>query len=493
MKKIILWILIMTFMLSCFAGCGKTDPDPSQSTSQNETNPPPTTGGTDSGDGQKEPLIELPDVDYEDYNFRILMRDNTVHQSDMFAEEDSADAVSNAVYVRNMALYEKHGVQLSLSRLPAGNNGEAGIQQVLGGEDSYDLIATHGRIAMSYAMNGILVDWNDLPYLNLSHEWWAQGARESFTFNDTLFFMTGDLSHLSMAASYVSVFNKDILRANGIEFPYQAVKDGTWTFEKMREIALQCASDMDDDGFCSLDSQSDILGYVTYPWGGTYCAFFASGSRIVSRDENGLPIVTIANERAYDAMVKFFELATSNSCHLDTNDGNAKVNPAMIENRIVFYDSPLNDVVLNFRKTDLNYGIVPYPKTAEVGSYSSHVAGAFNLFMIPNSSTELSRTAVVLEALAQFGNRYVMPVYYESVVEVNSVRDEESYEMLSIISDSRLYDFGYYDGQLTGITNLLEQLAKKKRSAGEFYSLYNTNIGDAEQHLADLLVQFGKA
>lgn len=489
----ILWLLALSVLLGVLAGCSRGEDNPSAGTG--------TADGASSGDGEtaagenpegQPPLRELPEMDFENYTFRILMRNSSVHQSDIFADESSGDAVDNAVFLRNEAVSERYNVQFELIASSSGNDDSDGIPVILSGTDAYDLVAPHGRRCITYAMNDCCVDWYSLPYLNLTYDWWAQGARNSFTFNDTLLFMTGDMSHLSVAASYVMMFNKDILTANEIAHPYDDVKNGSWTFEKMSEIALQCAQDMDGDDVCLLDSSTDVLGYATYPWGGTYCAFFASGSRILSRDENGMPIITIASETAYDALNDFFTLATSSSCHLDTDDSNAKLVSAMTGNRIVFHDCPLNDVVRNYRKTDLNYGIVPFPKTAEVEDYASHVAGSCNVFLIPRTSPDTGRTAVILEALCQEGSKSVIPVYYDSVVAGKSMRDEQSYEMLPIISASRLYDFGYYDIELPGMSNLMEQLAKKNRSAAEFYSMYNQRLNEAQEHLQELVALYSK-
>ena len=114
------------------------------------------------------------------------------------------------------------------------------------------------------------------------------------------------------------------------------------------------------------------------------------------------------------------------------------------------------------------------------------------MFLIPRTSPDTGRTAVILEALCQEGSKSVIPVYYDSVVAGKSMRDEQSYEMLPIISASRLYDFGYYDIELPGMSNLMEQLAKKNRSAAEFYSMYNQRLNEAQEHLQELVALYSK-
>ena len=52
--------------------------------------------------------------------------------------------------------------------------------------------------------------------------------------------MTGDMSHLSVAASYVMMFNKDILTANEIAHPYDDVKNGSVSL-KVKELRAPCA------------------------------------------------------------------------------------------------------------------------------------------------------------------------------------------------------------------------------------------------------------
>ena len=59
--------------------------------------------------------------------------------------------------------------------------------------------------------------------------------------------------------------------------------------------------------------------------------------------------------------------------------------------------------------------------------------------MLPNPEW----TGMIIEELSFLSYRDILPVYYDVVLNVKLVRDEESVEMLEILFDSKVFDFGY--------------------------------------------------
>lgn len=443
-------------------------------------------GGTDSDttkDGAA--TVEddgLPDVTYDNYKFRVLVRKSAVHQADFKVSSSSENLVDQAVYNRNRNVQERFQVEIEpIESSDANSLAEVSIVQA--GEDAYDLICVFGRYFGSYSLSGLCVNWYDLPYVNMEANWWHQGIRETFTFANKVFAMTGDISHMSTASAYALIFNKDIFDENNIAYPYDDVRNGTWTFEKFAQIARTCAKDLTGDG--NIELSGDQMGYATLGWGGPYDAFFSTGSRMVSTSAVGDPIITYANEKAYDGLTKFFNFAKESGQWLDPNDANTELEAAVIAGKVTMMDRPLQKIE-SYRAVKWNYGIVPFPKMDEsVESYAANTAGSNNLLLIPITSKDLERSSVIIEALCQEGSKVVIPVYYDNIISLRTSQTVDDLEMLGIISKARVYDYGYYDQKLP-IGGLLFKLAQTGSTA-TFYSEYNNVQGQADKILKEIM------
>ena len=62
------------------------------------------------------------------------------------------------------------------------------------------------------------------------------------------FYAMGDLSSSDNRAIRCLYFNKDLFTQNDIPFPYQSVRDGTWTHEKFFELVSLGGADLNGDG-----------------------------------------------------------------------------------------------------------------------------------------------------------------------------------------------------------------------------------------------------
>jgi len=89
-----------------------------------------------------------------------------------------------------------------------------------------------------------------------------------------------------------------------------------------------------------------------------------------------------------------------------------------------------------------DYGIVPFPKwTEDQDGY--YVALDGSRIAVPLAcSADLERVCVIKEALAVESLNINHPAYYENTLTKRYVRDTESIDMLEIITNSNMIDFG---------------------------------------------------
>ncbi|MBQ3126179.1 MAG: hypothetical protein IJC15_03840, partial [Clostridia bacterium] len=88
--------------------------------------------------------------------------------------------------------------------------------------------------------------------------------------------------------------------------------------------------------------------------------------------------------------------------------------------------------------------IIPYPKYDEAQeSYYSLVQDTASTTMIPITNSQIEATCAVLEAMSAENYRTVIPQYYEVALKVKYARDSQSSQMIDIIHDTAMTDFGY--------------------------------------------------
>ena len=86
---------------------------------------------------------------------------------------------------------------------------------------------------------------------------------------------------------------------------------------------------------------------------------------------------------------------------------------------------------------------------------------------------DAERTGTVLEALAYYSYEYQVPAFFDIVLENKAVRDEESYEMITLIHQTKTYDFGFNldpSGQVFGMLSTVVDTNKSTDFASTYAS-----------------------
>lgn len=84
--------------------------------------------------------------------------------------------------------------------------------------------------------------------------WWDQRANEDLTVGGKLYFTTGDISILDNMCTMVLFFNKQLIEDNSLDDPYELVKNGTWTLDKLFAMSEKVANDLDGDQQMSIEN-----------------------------------------------------------------------------------------------------------------------------------------------------------------------------------------------------------------------------------------------
>lgn len=421
--------LLMAMLASCGADEGTEDT---------------TDAGNVSADTTLEegPAPELPDKTYGGEVITMFVRNDNNFIKDFYIEEANGDLMDDAVYERNSRVAKQFDVEFEIVK-SANVNGNDAANTILAGDDSYDLLIPHARSASTYAHDGLLLDWNDdLPYVDLDKPWWNQDARKNFSFFGNLYTMIGDISYLNIGQSVAMLFNKAIFDEYSLEYPYQSVLDGDWTFDEFTRLAAMAVSDLNGD--TKIDPNDDQMGYITTHWSGPIQVLYSANQRVCEKNDEDELILTLNTERTVDVFEAFFTFCSTEGMYINKDKDKINNNTLFTEGRAMFMDTNLKET-MNLRDMEDDFGIIPWPKfDKNTEKYYTNVDAGCNLICVPITAKDPECISVVLEALCYDGYKNVVPTYYEVVLQTKYTRDEESTEMIDLISEGRLFDIGYF-------------------------------------------------
>ncbi len=417
--------------------------------------------------------------DYDGYNFRILIRPGQV--KDQYLEEGSADPIEDAVYKRNLLVEELYNIKITATESSNSNYEIDAVNSILAGDDAYDAIFPHARAAFAYAAQDALLNINEINSIKLENEWWSQDIIDSCNINGNLYVLDGDISLARYKGVMCLFFNKRIFDELGLEYPYELISDGEWTFDQFAEYVKKGAKDLNGDGVW--DTENDQYGLSTTLWQAPISILYTGGQKIYDKNDQGIPQLTLYSQKTVSIFDDFFDLVEEKGNYIFLEDGSTA--PSFRDGRVMFQDTNLGSAQ-SYRDMDDNFGIIPYPKYTEDDEYATIVNGFNHLLIIPRTVYDPERTGNIIEALCAIGSRDVVPVFYDVSLKTKFSRDEESEDMIDIIRDSVVYDLGYVSAG--SFSSVGRNLAVNNQ---DFTSYYKARESKALDELEKFMESYG--
>lgn len=463
-------MFILASLLISLASCGSSSDSGNDTTAANtsdDTTAEVTTALTD----------EVPKLDFGGREFRTIEQEST--ENSFYQEEATGEVVSDAIYNRNADMEERFNVKFTPTERKLSYEIRKLLEQsVLAGSDDYDLVFGQIFNTASLATNGILGDWNSVPYMDFDKPWYTKSIQDA-SVGDNLYMIESDLCIMYTEQTWLLVYNKT-KAAEHSDFPdlYKVVNDGKWTIDYMDKLIVDLYQDLNGN---TLRDEGDIFGYGGAQDGCQLAAFlYGCGARMIELDKDMKPVNSIATEKAIDALTKLSTLFNVNEGSVHQSDpaqAAAKSRRALFSNGIVIFSSlQVQDLLRDeLRAFEDDYGVLPLPKYDEdQEEYYTLVDGGANIMVFPSNASEDKRELLgaVTEAMSAATYNDVTPKYCSIALEQKGARDDESMAMIRMILDSRVIDFGYlYDG-FKGWTMKLPAMVK---DAGSITSQIESN------------------
>ena len=407
---------------------------------------------------------------------------------DIYMENQTGDVVDDTIYARNMHVEELLNVRIEPSVvLSTGDAANYVRKAVSAGDDILDVHLSHMINTGGVALNGIFLNWYDVPYVDFKHEWYPQYSIKELTINDVMFLTMSDIMISSIHNTYCMYFNKDLAEDYDIGDVYSVVKDGKWTLDKMIELSKPLYKDLNGDG---TQDVADQYGYATSIGSNVVTFFWSFRVPLIEASADGVKLVA-NNPKAVDTVSRLRDYFYSSGTVFITDVWTDF--PKMFNaGQVLFIPRCVGETQTLFRETE-NYGIIPFPKYDEAqDAYYTMLDGCSPVMAVPKTASNLEMIGAVMEAMGEYSYKYLYPAYYDVALKVKGTRDETSIEMLDLIMEGRLVDFAFVYDNFKGFSFTLQDLLKKNATQ-DFASYYAKKEKSVQKHYDSVLKAFLEA
>ncbi len=452
LKKTLAFILATSMLTASLAACGD---DTDKETNAPETNAPETKAPTnDETEFDRTSIADnLPEITFNGQSFRILTSEGNISAGSRNAEgqyiyddELVGDAMNDAIRKRNIDVETRFDVKIATHSTGVQEAQDVMMQYAQAEMDEYDVADLMQYMSWVPLVYGLSMDWNNIPYIDLSKPWWNKQSNDQATINGKIYRLTGDLSLTSLQYCWALGFNMELLNDWGYksEDLYQLVFDGEWTIDKMIEITAPIYLDTDKD---NVPSVGDTYGYSTWTSAGTDPWLLAIDARIMDKDAEGNLQVTLGTEKVYNTLEKLCNYIYNNEgvFHYANDDPH----PDFKDGKIGMTTVMLSDCSNEFTDLSFNYGILPFPKydTAQAG-YVTTGMDQLSVYNLPINTPEdrYEFIGIMMEVLNAESYKTVYPAYFDGALKGRYSTDANMAEVMDIIVEGRRFDLAYLYG-----------------------------------------------
>ena len=442
MKNKLTLILAALLLMSC-TSCG------SESQTQTET----TTSGETTTETDTNAEYSFPELNMNGDEFVFLQQGEMGKRGDSYrdiwVETQTGDILDDAIWSRNATIEDKFNVKIVERR-------ESDVAAVVKTAVAAGDYICDVAFPLTYNMGtliteGILQDLSKISGFQFEQPWWDQDVMaDAYVGNDkALYFASSDLTLHNFEMSWCLYFNRRMIEDHQLDLPYDTVKAGKWTFDELYKYISVGANLNGDESWDWNKDGNSVYGFTSMQPDFITQAFVCTGNKQI-KFEDGKATLMAGTGNFYDVADKltkvFGEKGTAFFSNDKTNGSHYEMVFAAGRSMFCAMEIKGGDGGRKFSDMKDDYGIVPMPKYDENDDYVSPVAVWTYFLTIPVTNTKLDETAIILDAMSYLSYRDIVPKYYDVVLQLKHIRDDETSEMLDIIRDSRTYYTAYAFG-----------------------------------------------
>ncbi len=470
MKKGFSIFMALLLLLISLAACGGEEGKGNETSGSASSG---TASETQSGEPERS-FDTLEKKNFDGKEFFILTRSaaDTVIWKPIDWDNDAGDgdAIEVAVYNRNRLVEDRF--TCTITQVMDASYLEAAQADYLAADSAYDIVVMPVIQQLgSMAVNGIYVDLGEM--VTLSDPWWDQASNESMSLLGKTFTVMGEMNIVDNNATWAVLFNKEMAADLKMGNHYEMVNDKVWTLQKMYEGAT-LATDVDANRTGIAGQYEESLAFLA-----------AADIYTVIKNADDIPELKIADtalEAVFSDIWEYMHLPDVQIFgeNLPNTWGDLYANFASGNS---LYCICTLGTILQAQISDMDdeFGVLPIPKMTEqqdlyISTYQPGNATGASI-IVNNDAPE--EAAALLEAMAAASIKEIQgtslkEAYYETTLKRKKTQDEESMEMLDLIFENRVVDYG----SLFGWTNALIMNAAK----AETYS-FTSGVASSQENI----------
>ena len=449
--KRFLALLLGMLMLFGICSCSKEQPN----------EPPKDSEKTDT-DSAATGEAEYPyygDKTFDNATITILNYESYCDTNLAFAPEEAVggDILNSAMIRRTSYVEEKLKVQVVEDRKGyadmGGWGGQAKLGQLvsqaaLGGDATWDIANIFLNWSASLITTGCLLDLNAIPELHTDADYWDTNIMEALTLDGKCYAGSSKLTLMPFDLTWGLFFNETLIETLGLESPYDLVESRAWTLDKMLEY-VQAGTSLNGSGNFDFENDTSAVCGIAAHTDAVSAFVISAGNPLLIRSEDGEIKANIETERLYTSIEKVQQIFSKSQGHsqlgvpLPNDKTKAYGYTSMFrDGRALFLTAEIKDAA-TLKDMNDKFGVLPTPMFDGNQSGYQAVLGSPALLTLPSKQKDLSRAALVLDALS-YESDDVMNTYMIKIVKRRNLRNPRSETMMNIIHDSLTVEFGSF-------------------------------------------------
>ena len=426
----------------------------------------------------------LPNKNYNGRTFTVATDDYMV--DDYISDGETGEIVNDAIYRRNSAIEERFGVKIEVVSDNYENMKSRINQMVQAGDDGFDLAAQHACTAGTLAINGVLMNWYDIPYVDLEKPWWSKNANKELSYKNKAIYLAGGDYALSLTSyMYAFFFDKVAVEDYGMtpEYLYGLVRDGKWTLDTVADVTKDIYKDLNGNDERDIE---DFYGIVSSTRSPLNTFMWSCDNPIMKADSDGIPQLVYYQDKTSAIVEKVMGLFFDNTGGYTDKNKYTLGNDLFAVGRAMMVPSTFSGAMKNFRENKNPFGVLPYPKYDEAQTnYYTMSDGSHALLSVPVTVKDTEFTGIITEALCAESWKNVVPKYYETVLKVKLADDADTSEMIDIIGGGLVFDYGYIYDNGIGFGFTLQNLAdtRNRTDIASFYAKREKKVIAANEEM----------
>lgn len=413
---------------------------------------------------------KLRNIDLDGYEFNILTYDTSNWDAFIAPETETGDVLNDTAFKRNLEVENLLNVAITVQKEGIEKYETTFRNLVMSGDaESIDLIVlwSPGQ-RIKYITENLAYDWRKLPYVDLDAEYYNKTANEAYTVDGKQYFAVSDFTY-AIQQHWRILFSKRLAADFSVSSPYDAVFDGTWTFDRLVSDIKNVTVDLNSNGKADLE---DRFGLIANPH--TTAAFmFGFGESPVMFGDNGAEF-SLNTESFTDKITKLVGLCDNPDVFINKN-GNDQYQNFYAGNSLYM---PYSSDPALLREIDVDFGYLPYPKWDEAQeNYVVWAAGG--MMALPSTLNNPERSGAVVEALSIASGKYLKDAFVEKYIEGKVLRDDESVKVYRMMRENMTYEVSYNldpSGKLTDLAYYRYFITNKSTDTASYWAKNSEKI-----------------